>query len=103
KLLLATLIVINTLIGASAQTTGSVIGFTSAIFQVTERSGVGQIDVVRSGDTTGTSTVDYITNDDGAANDCAAFNAKASSHCDFNLAVGTLKFAPGETVKTIGV
>jgi hypothetical protein len=47
--------------------------------------------------------VDYVTDDTGAAMDCAKVTGLASSRCDFNLAVGTLKFAPGETEKTFAV
>jgi hypothetical protein len=79
------------------------ISFGSPAYHVTERVGAAQITVTRGGDTSGAATVDYVTDDTGAATDCAKSNGLASSRCDFNIAVGTLKFAPGETEKTIEV
>jgi hypothetical protein len=79
------------------------INFGSPAYEVTEKGGVVRITVTRSGDTTGAATVDYVTDDTGAATDCAKLTGLASSRCDFNTAVGTLKFAPGETEKTFEV
>lgn len=85
---------------ASNQT---LISFSSPAFEVTESVGVARITVKRSGDTSGSSTVDYATDDTGASIDCAQFNGIAAARCDFNSAIGTLKFAPGETEKTFNV
>jgi hypothetical protein len=81
----------------------TLIGIESPSYHVTERVGAVQIKVTRTGDTSGATTVDYVTDDTGTATDCAKFNGLASSRCDFNTAVGTLKFAPGETEKTFDV
>jgi hypothetical protein len=67
-----------------------VIHFSQANYQVLEDLGAMTLTVTRSGDTTGTATVDYQTVD-GAA----------TQKADFEYAAGTLTFAPGETVKTI--
>jgi large repetitive protein len=81
----------------------ALISFGSPTYEVTEKVGVVRLTITRSGDTSGTTTVDYVTDDTGAATDCAKGTGLASSRCDFNTAVGTLKFAPGETEKTIEV
>ncbi len=79
------------------------ISFGSPNYEVTERVGAARLTVTRTGDTSGAATVDYLTDETGAVTDCAKFTGFASSRCDFNTAVGTLKFAPGETEKTIDV
>ena len=83
--------------------TQAVFSFGSSAHRVTERAGVAHITVTRSGDTSGSATVDYATDDTGAAVDCARVSGLASSRCDFNTAIGTLKFAPGETEKIFDV
>ena len=81
----------------------TVISFGSPTYPVTEKVGVVRLNVTRSGDTSAANTVDYVTDDTGAPVDCAKINGLASSRCDFNTAVGTLKFGPGETEKTVEV
>jgi hypothetical protein len=77
-------------------------GFSSEVYHVSEKL-VLRVAVIRSGDTAGSSTVDYATDDTGAAVDCAKLTGMASSRCDFNTAIGTLTFAPGETEKSFDV
>jgi hypothetical protein len=79
------------------------LNFESPIFTGSERVGSILITVVRSGDLSGTSTIEYATDDTGASFDCASFNGIASSRCDFNTATGTLEFAAGETEKSFRV
>ncbi|MET0624569.1 MAG: zinc-dependent metalloprotease family protein [Pyrinomonadaceae bacterium] len=74
----------------------------SATYSVNEGMGGGGIGsdgtgfrvvtVTRSGDTTGTATVDYATSD-----------STASKQSDYTQALGTLVFGPGETSKTFTV
>src|SRR5204863_2009129 len=81
----------------------TVIGFGQSAYHVTEKFGVVHLAVTRSGDTSGTSTVDYATDDAGAAVDCSKVTGLASSRCDFNTAIGALKFAAGETEQSFQV
>jgi len=80
-----------------------VFSFGSEVYEVSEGAGSMIIQVKRDGDTSGAATVDYSSDDEGASSDCANFNGFASSRCDFNMTLGTLKFAPGETLKTFDV
>jgi hypothetical protein len=57
--------------------------------------------VTRSGDLSGTATVDYATSDSYA--ECNVMNGQASAKCDYSTSAGTLRFAAGETSKTISV
>ena len=61
------------------------------------------INVIRSGDTSGTSTVDYTTSDTAGASPCSTTGVGASSRCDYLTTLGTLTFAAGETLKTISI
>src|SRR5437588_3670494 len=61
------------------------------------------LSVTRFGDTSGTATVDYATSDSAGSQNCNVINGIASSRCDYSSALGTLKFAAGETSKTISI
>src|SRR5258708_10485759 len=76
------------LIPTAAQTT-STIRFGASSYAVREGAGGIPITVTRSGDTAGAVTVDYATS-----------SGTASERTDFIPALGTLRFAPGETMKT---
>jgi MBG domain/Calx-beta domain len=88
---------------AAQVNTQTLINFSSAAFRTAESVGALHITVNRSGDTSGSSTVDYATDDTGAPADCASSNGLAISRCDFNAAIGTLVFSPGETEKSFSV
>lgn len=60
--------------------------------KVDEGAGSASVEVARTGDTTREADVDYLTTD-----------VSASDRTDYTLARGTLRFAPGETSKTINV
>src|SRR5262249_34877010 len=81
----------------------TLIDFSTEVYHVTEKLGVLRLAVLRSGHKSGSATVDYATDDTGAAVDCAKLTGMASARCDFNTALGTLTFAPGETEKTFDV
>lgn len=80
-----------------------VLQLSASSFAVTEGTSTLNVQVTRSGDTSGISTVDYATGDTAGANTCNVVNGVASSRCDYVTTLGTLRFAAGETSKTIGV
>ena len=93
---------LGTILNDDAQ--GGIISFSAADYTVSESGRSVTITVERSGDTTGAATVDYATPDDSnSLVPCATVNGIALSRCDFTTAIGTLKFAAGETTKTFEV
>ena len=82
---------------------GGFISLSQANYSVSESTGSLTIAVNRTNDTSRAATVDYATDATGAPASCATVNGLASSRCDFTTAVGTLKFAAGETQKTFTV
>jgi len=72
------------------------------LFAADEHAGTLTATVTRSGDTSGSSTVDYATSDTASSN-CATVNGIASARCDYMPASRTLTFATGETSKTINI
>jgi len=83
---------------------GSTIQFSASNYNVGEGDGHATINVTRSGDTSGASTVDYKTQDtDTFTVGCADKvnnNHSAYGRCDFATVVGSFSFAAGETSKT---
>jgi glucose/arabinose dehydrogenase len=69
--------------------------------------GVGSLNVTvtRTGDTTVAASVNYSSSDTAGLANCnptlSGLTGTASSRCDYATAVGTLRFAPGETAKSI--
>jgi hypothetical protein len=61
------------------------------------------VEVTRAGDVSNPATVKYISSDQSGGNECDAVTGHASQRCDYTLVAGTLRFAAGETVKTISV
>jgi hypothetical protein len=84
------------LTGASAST----IQFTQPTFTIGEAGGSLNVGVARSGDASGSAIVEYLTNDT-ASNSCNQNTGAASSRCDYLQSLGSLRFAPGETSKSI--
>jgi hypothetical protein len=85
----------------------NVIRFSSGSYSVAENAGFKTITVERSGDTSQAVTVDYSSSDHSNPADfipCTSPGAGlASSRCDFTTAMGTLRFAAGETSKSFNV
>src|ERR1044072_6522588 len=77
-------------------TATSLIQFATQSFAVDEAGGHVDFTVVRTGDTSGTATVNYDPFDESQA-------GHASQKSDYEIAAGTLTFAPGETAKTFRV
>ena len=80
---------IGTIVNDDSNASSPTIEFGQGNFSVQEDLGAFTIAVTRSGDTSGTSSVDYQTVD-----------GTATQKGDFEYAAGTLTFAPGESSKT---
>jgi hypothetical protein len=77
------------------------ITFSSATYSVGEGAGNIAAIVNRTGDTSPAVTVDYATSDTADLTPCNVINGVASARCDYATTVGTLRFAAGESSKTI--
>ncbi|HEX8844137.1 MAG TPA: DUF4214 domain-containing protein [Pyrinomonadaceae bacterium] len=82
------------------QTTAPAIQLSSATRSASEGEGSAQIIVNRT-DATAAAAVNYATSDTAGLNECNIINGIASSRCDYAATVGTLRFAAGESSKTI--
>ena len=79
------------------------IEFTSNESPANESNGSVSVAVRRTGNASGSSTVDYATSDQQFHPHCSDLGGQASSRCDYIETSGTLTFAPGETSKDIVV
>jgi len=80
------------------------IQFDLSVYGVAEGGGQVTINVIRTGNLSTASTVDYTTSDtDTFTVNCATKQGQAYGRCDFATVVGTLSFAAGETSKTFTV
>ncbi len=78
--------------------------FSSATYSVNENAGRVTLAVTRTGDASGTSSVDFKTgNDDYAPCSQMAIDHLARQNCKFIRTEGTLNFNPGDTSKTFSV
>lgn len=87
------------LFGKLAPTTAtatSLIQFATTNFASDEGGGHVDFTVIRTGDTSGSATINYNTFDESQA-------GHASQKSDYEIALGTLTFAPGETSKTFRI
>jgi len=87
--------------GTSAS--ASSLQFSAANYMFSESSGRATVTVNRLGDTSTAASVSYATNDNAGANNCNVNNGNAASRCDYTRTIGTLNFAPGESIKTITI
>ncbi|MFN2578127.1 MAG: CHRD domain-containing protein [Pyrinomonadaceae bacterium] len=85
-----------------AALSASSLQFTAANYLVSESAGRATVTVTRLGDTSTAAAVNYSTTDASGV-DCNVNNGNASSRCDYTKTIGTLKFAAGETFKTISI
>jgi uncharacterized protein (TIGR03118 family) len=74
----------------------SLIQFATDDVSISEGSGHVDVTVTRAGDVSGGATVNYNTFDEGQA-------GHASQKSDYEISLGTLTFAPGETSKTFRI
>jgi len=73
----------------------------SSTQSASEAVGSMTVTVTRTGDASGTSSVDYATSDSAGNNVCSTLTGAASSRCDYLRTLGTLIFGPGVTSKSI--
>jgi N-acetylneuraminic acid mutarotase len=77
--------------------------FSSSSYTVSEGSPRVDITLSRSGDTTSSASVNFVTNDGALLQDCNVINGIASPRCDYIDTLGTMSFAAGETSKSFSV
>jgi hypothetical protein len=82
---------------------GGFISFSTGSYNVSESAGFVTLTVNRTNDTSGAATVDFATDDTGAPAACNTIGNLASARCDFTTAMGTVRFAAGETQKTFTI
>ena len=76
--------------------------WSAASYTAGENIGSVEVMVTRTGSTAAAASVDYATSDTAGSNNCNVLQSgKASSRCDYETTVGTLRFAAGETSKTL--
>jgi len=78
------------------------LNFSSSNYQVNESFGAATVTVQR-GDASGAATVNYRTSDAAGLTNCTVANGLASERCDYATTAGTLRFAAGESSKTITI
>ena len=88
---------------ATSPVVDSTVQFSQTSYIVGEGDQRVNLTVTRSGDLSGTATVNYATIDDAGFQNCDFFNGIASPRCDYLATTGTLSFAAGETSKSFSV
>ncbi|HEV7799174.1 MAG TPA: Calx-beta domain-containing protein [Pyrinomonadaceae bacterium] len=81
----------------------SSIQLASPTLSIVESSNSLIVSVTRVGDLSAPATVSYTTGDTAGPNTCNVVNGNASSRCDYLSAIGTLKFAPGQSSRPISI
>src|SRR5205085_9624723 len=61
------------------------------------------VTITRAGNTSGAASVSFSTSDTAGALNCNVVVGVASSRCDSETRIGTVRFAAGETARTISV
>jgi Calx-beta domain/Domain of unknown function (DUF4214) len=84
-------------------TTVSTVQFSAASYSVGESDQKVTLTVTRFGDTSGSASVGFATSDLAGAQNCNVITGVASSRCDYETTIGTVKFAPGETSKAVSI
>ncbi|HJX90789.1 MAG TPA: S8 family serine peptidase [Pyrinomonadaceae bacterium] len=83
--------------------TVSTIQLSASTFKADENIGSLQVNVTRTGDLTSVATVNFATSDTSGLAGCATTAGSASSRSDYLTSAGSLKFAAGETQKTVSI
>jgi hypothetical protein len=79
--------------------TPPVVQFSTASYNKSESGPSTNITVTRTGDTSGTSTVEFRTGNNSYV-PCNTVNGVTTQNCDFIISSGTLTFAPGQTSRS---
>jgi hypothetical protein len=82
------------------------IQFNSSSYTINEGDPNGRVNITltRSGDTTSSASVDFVTNDDAGLTNCNVFNGIASPRCDYTNTSGTATWAAGDaSAKTFSI
>ncbi|HET8781442.1 MAG TPA: S8 family serine peptidase [Pyrinomonadaceae bacterium] len=79
------------------------IQFSSSTFSVLENGAVATVIVTRSGSVASAATVNFATTDIAGLQSCTLANGRGSERCDYVTSVGTVRFAAGESAKTITI
>ena len=87
----------------SSTLTGATVQFSATNYSVGEGDQRVTLSVTRSGDTSGPATVALATSDLAGPQNCNAITGMASSRCDYETSIGAVKFAAGETSKSVSV
>src|SRR5688572_21361932 len=87
---------------SSASVAGTV-QLTFSSYAIGEGGGAVNVGVSRTGDITVPASVGYATSDTAGLNNCSFINGVASARCDYITAFGTVRFAAGESAKTISI
>jgi photosystem II stability/assembly factor-like uncharacterized protein len=84
--------------------TPSTLQLNASNYTVGEASGHVDITVNRTGDTSSAITINYATSDTAGLTNCNVTGTGiASSRCDYATSIGTLRFAAGESSKTVSI
>jgi hypothetical protein len=83
--------------------TPDTIQFSAASYPVGEGDLHVTLTVTRSGNTSAAASVRFSTSDTAGALNCNVVNGVASSRCDYEIRISTIRFAAGETSKVVSV
>jgi len=81
----------------------SSIQLSSANYSIAEDGVTLTVTATRIGDLSSPATINYVTNDTASSNDCNVVSGAASSRCDYLSALGTIRFAAGQTSGSIRI
>jgi|GEM_PF-902116 len=88
----------------SQATAPPTIQFSSSSYTVSETGPRVDITLTRTGNTAGSSSVSFVTNDAAGLTNCNVFSGTASPRCDYENTIGTATWAAGDaTPKTFSV
>ncbi|MBA3513718.1 MAG: carboxypeptidase regulatory-like domain-containing protein [Pyrinomonadaceae bacterium] len=83
--------------------TSDTIQFSALSYPVGEGDRQINLVVTRSGNTAAAASVGFATSDTAGAMNCNVLSGVASSRCDYEIRISTIRFAAGETSQTVSV